>query len=108
MPCLLVLLLTVTVSSTVGSAAPDGQLTWGVHVSLAPTWLDPAEAPGIVTPYMIYYALHDALVKPMPGQPEAPSLAESWSVSKDGLVSWHMDRAWQRVRGQDPEGCQAG
>jgi peptide/nickel transport system substrate-binding protein len=35
---------------------------------------------------MIYYALHDALVKPMPGQPNAPSLAESWSVSKDGLV----------------------
>jgi peptide/nickel transport system substrate-binding protein len=68
------------------AAAADGQLTWGVHVSLAPTWFDPAEAPGIITPYMIYYALHDAMVKPMPGQPAAPSLAESWSVSKDGLV----------------------
>jgi peptide/nickel transport system substrate-binding protein len=67
-------------------AAADGQMTWGVHVSLAPTWFDPAEAPGIITPYMIYYALHDAMVKPMPGQPAAPSLAESWSVSKDGLV----------------------
>ncbi len=85
-PCFLGLLLTVIMSPTLGSAAPEGQLTWGVHVSLAPTWLDPAEAPGIVTPYMIYYALHDALVKPMPGQPEAPSLAEAWSVSKDGLV----------------------
>ena len=68
------------------AAAADGQMTWGVHVSLAPTWFDPAEAPGIITPYMIYYALHDAMVKPMPGQPAAPSLAESWSVSKDGLV----------------------
>ena len=68
------------------AAAADGQLTWGVHVSLAPTWFDPAEAPGIITPYMIYYALHDAMVKPMPGQPVAPSLAESWSMSKDGLV----------------------
>jgi peptide/nickel transport system substrate-binding protein len=68
------------------AAAADGQVTWGVHVSLAPTWFDPAEAPGIITPYMIYYALHDAMVKPMPGQPAAPSLAESWSVSKDGLV----------------------
>jgi peptide/nickel transport system substrate-binding protein len=68
------------------AAAADGQLTWGVHVSLAPTWFDPAEAPGIITPYMIYYALHDAMVKPMPGQPAAPSLAQSWSVSKDGLV----------------------
>jgi peptide/nickel transport system substrate-binding protein len=85
-PSLLLLLLTVVVSPTVGSAAPEGQLTWGVHVSIAPTWLDPAEASGIITPYMIYYALHDALVKPMPGQPDAPSLAESWSVSKDGLV----------------------
>src|SRR5262249_45779163 len=68
------------------AAAADGQMTWGVHVSLAPTWFDPAEAPGIITPYMIYYALHDAMVKPMPGQPAAPSLAESWSVSKDGLA----------------------
>ncbi|MDO8479803.1 MAG: ABC transporter substrate-binding protein [Candidatus Rokubacteria bacterium] len=68
------------------ATAADGNVTWGVHVSLAPTWFDPAEAPGIITPYMIYYALHDALVKPMPGQPVTPSLAESWSVSKDGLV----------------------
>ena len=82
---LLVLLLALVVSPSMGAAA-DGQLTWGVHVSLAPTWLDPAEASGIITPYMIYYALHDALVKPMPGQANAPSLAESWSVSKDGLV----------------------
>ena len=29
------------------------------------------------------YALHDALVKPMPGNPMAPSLAESWTVSAD-------------------------
>ena len=67
------------------AAGPEGQLTWAVHVSLAPTWFDPAETPGMITPYMVLYALHDALVKPMPGQPRAPSLAESWSVSKDGL-----------------------
>jgi len=66
--------------------AADGQLTWGVHVSLAPTWFDPAEMPGIITPYMVYYALHDALVKPMPGQPFALSLAKSWAASDDGLV----------------------
>jgi peptide/nickel transport system substrate-binding protein len=67
-------------------AGPEGQITWGVHISLAPTWFDPAETPGIITPYMVLYALHDALVKPMPGNPKAPGLAESWSVSKDGLV----------------------
>ena len=32
----------------------------GVHVSLAPTWFDPAETPGIITPFMVLYALHDA------------------------------------------------
>ena len=31
--------------------------------------LDPAEQPGIVTTMMIFYALHAALVKPMPGTP---------------------------------------
>jgi hypothetical protein len=50
------------------TAAPAGQLTWGLHISLAPTWFDPAETSGIVTPYMVLYALHDALVKPMPGE----------------------------------------
>ncbi|HEY7205516.1 MAG TPA: ABC transporter substrate-binding protein, partial [Methylomirabilota bacterium] len=67
-------------------AAPEGQITYAVHISLAPTWFDPGETPGMITPYLVLYALHDALVKPMPGQPRAPSLAESWSVSKDGLV----------------------
>src|SRR5438270_631486 len=68
------------------AAAPQGQLTWGVHVSLAPTWFDPAETPGIITPFMVLYALHDAMVKPMPGQPMAASLAESWSASEDALI----------------------
>jgi peptide/nickel transport system substrate-binding protein len=66
-------------------AAPQGQLTWGAHISLAPTWFDPAETSGIITPFMVLYALHDAVVKPMPGQLLAPSLAESWSAAEDGL-----------------------
>ena len=69
-----------------GAATPEGQMTWAVHVSLAPTWFDPAETSGIITPFMVLYALHDAMVRPSPGQPMAPSLAESWSVSPDGLV----------------------
>src|SRR6202158_4795430 len=68
------------------AAAPEGQMTWAVHVSLAPSWLDPAETQGVIVPFMILYALHDALVKPMPGQPMAPNLAESWTTSRDGLV----------------------
>ena len=34
------------------AAAPEGQMTWGVHVSLAPTWFDPAETSGIITPFI--------------------------------------------------------
>src|SRR4051794_3706559 len=68
------------------AAAPQGQLTWGLHVSVASTWLDPAETQGIITPYMVLYALHDAMVKDMPGKTQAPSLAESWSTSEDHLT----------------------
>ena len=77
-------------------------MTWAVHVSLAPTWFDPAETPGIGTPFMILYALHDALVKPMPGNAMAPSLAESWSVSKDGLVYEFVLRQGVKFHNGDP------
>lgn len=70
---------------TAHAAGPAGQLVYGVHISLAPTWFDPAETSGIITPYMLLYALHDAVVKPMPGQLLAPGLAQSWSVAEDGL-----------------------
>src|SRR5438132_2683250 len=80
----LVLVLLLVAAPAV--AAPEGELTWAVHISLAPTWFDPAETPSVITPFMMLYALHDAVVKPMPGNPMAPSLAESWTVSKDGLA----------------------
>ena len=86
----LVLLVSVALLGAAAGAAdavsPEGQLTWGVHISLAPTWFDPAETPGPITPFMVLYALHDALVKPMPGNPMAPSLAESWTVSQDATT----------------------
>src|SRR5262245_8036296 len=84
--CLLAVLLFAAAMAPARAANPTSQLTWGVHVSLAPTWFDPAEMSGIITPYMLLYALHDALLKPMPGQPLAPSLAKSWSQSDDGLT----------------------
>jgi peptide/nickel transport system substrate-binding protein len=81
---------------------PQGQLTWGVHVTLAPTWFDPAETPGLITPYMVMYALHDAMVKPMPGQALAPSLAESWSASEDALTYDFVLRAGVKFHNGDP------
>ena len=80
------LVLALLVIAVPATAAPEGDVTWAVHISLAPTWFDPAETPSVITPFMMLYALHDAVVKPLPGQPMAPSLAESWSMSKDGLA----------------------
>jgi ABC-type oligopeptide transport system substrate-binding subunit len=57
-----------------------------VHISTAPAWFDPGEHPGGITRMVVFYALHDALVKLMPGNPMAPSRAESWTVSPDGLA----------------------
>src|SRR5262249_41592905 len=103
-PCSLFLL---ALALTVGAAAaregePQGQLTWGVHVTLAPTWFDPAETPGLITPYMVMYALHDAMAKPMPGQPLAPSLAESWNASEDALTYEFVLRAGRKFHNGDP------
>src|SRR5437867_1350311 len=85
--CLVVWVLALMlVAAGLASAAPEGELTTAVHFTIAPTLFEPAETPGLVTPFMFLYALHDALVKPMPDKSMAPSLAESWSASPDGLV----------------------
>ncbi len=82
-------ILVLLATASPAAAAPEGPLSWAVHVSIAPTWFDPSENPGIITPMMTLYAVHDALVKPMPGNAMAPSLAESWSVSGLGLIQYH-------------------
>jgi len=83
-------------------AAEPGTLTIGVHVTLVNRWLDPGEAEGLITPYMVFYILHDALVKPMPGNLYAPSLAESWTLSKDGLTYEFVIRKSAKFHNGDP------
>jgi len=65
-------------------AKPEGEMRWALYVTLSPNWFDPGEVVGVLTPFWIMYALHDALVKPMPGTMLANSLAESWTMSPDG------------------------
>ncbi len=81
---------------------PAGQLTWALHFTPAPSLLEPAETPGLITPFMFLYALHDALVKPMPGKSMAPSLAESWTASPDGLVYEFVLRKGVRFHNGEP------
>lgn len=49
----LVVLLLALVIPMSSDAAPEGEMTWAVHVALAATWFDPAETSGIQTPFMV-------------------------------------------------------
>src|SRR5213592_1026069 len=81
---------------------PEGQLTIAFDASIASSFLDPAETPGIGTPFVFLYALHDALIKPLPGNDMAPCLAESWRESPDGLTYEFKLREGLRFHNGDP------
>src|SRR5947207_12235136 len=98
----LLLVLVVLAGASPGHAAPEGTLTWGVHVTLSNRWLDPGDTEGLITPFMVLYALHDALVKPMPGNINAPSLAESFTGSKDWLTYEFVIRKNAKFHNGDP------
>ncbi len=82
---------------------PEGEMKWALYVTIAPAWMDPGEATqGVLTPFWILYALHDALVKPMPGNPSAPSLAKSWTESEDKLTYEFKLREGVKFHNGDP------
>jgi peptide/nickel transport system substrate-binding protein len=81
--------------------APAGQMTWAVHATIVPAWLDPAETT-VGTAFMALWAIHDAVVKPLPGKSMAPALAESWSASADGLVYEFVLRKGVRFHHGEP------
>jgi len=99
---LLVVLLILAVVTPALAAPEPGTMVWGVHVTLVSRWLDPGETEALITPFMVLYALHDALVKPMPGNISTPSLAESWTVSKDGLAYEFVLRKNAKFHNGDP------
>src|SRR5687768_10034889 len=84
------------------SAQTESQLTIAFDASVAPAFLDPAQTAGLATPFVFLYALHDALVKPLPGNDMAPCLAESWRESADGLTYEFKLREGLRFHNGDP------
>jgi peptide/nickel transport system substrate-binding protein len=103
---LVVLLLVLgawVVSPAVAQPKPDGEMRFALYVTLAPVWFDPGESVvGVITPFWVVYALHDALVKPVPGQMLGPSLAESWTVSPDQRVYEFKLREGLKFHNGDP------
>jgi peptide/nickel transport system substrate-binding protein len=103
---ILTLVLALVFAATPGElgaqAQPDGQLTIAFDASIAPSFLDPAQASGVATPFVFLYAMHDALAKPLPGNDMAPCLAESWRESPDGLVYEFKLREGLKFHNGDP------
>src|SRR5215831_11417403 len=81
--------------------SPDN-LVFAYHVTIPPSWFDPAETPAQITPFGILYALHDAVVRPLPGERMAPALAASWTESPDGRVYEFTLRPGLRFHNGDP------
>ena len=42
-----------------GAASPEGQVTWAIAFTIAPTYFEPAEHQGIITPMLFDDALHE-------------------------------------------------
>ena len=72
------------------------------HVTISPSWFDPSTAPPQITPFGMLYAIHDALVRPYPGQKMGPSLAESWQESADGKTYEFKLRPGLKFHNGDP------
>ncbi len=83
-------------------AKPEGEMRWALYVTLSPAWFDPGEVVGVITPFWVLTAMHDALVKPMPGGMLTPSLAESWKVSPDHRVYEFKLREGLKFHNGDP------
>jgi|SRR5437016_9099476 len=96
------LILLALLAPVPASAGPEGQMTLVLNISTAARWFDPSESEGLITPFIFYFMIHDALVKPLPGNPMAPSLAESWSASADGLTYDFVLRNGVRFQNGEP------
>src|SRR5258708_18536329 len=84
------------------AAEPAGKAVMAWHVTISPSWFDPSSAPAQITPFGMLYAIHDALVRPYPGEKMGPSLAQSWQESEDGLPYEFKLRPGLKFHNGDP------
>src|SRR2546425_4009635 len=98
---LIVLLFVVGFQPGAQAQSPE-KLVFALHVTIPPSWFAPAETPAQITPFGILYALHDAVVRPLPGERMAPALAASWTESPDGLTYEFKLRPGLRFHNGDP------
>ena len=82
-----------TTAPAVAKPEATGKLIYAWHTTISPAWLDPQENPPQITPYNFAYAVHDALVKHLPGKTFAPSLAESYEIAPDNKSATFKLRA---------------
>jgi peptide/nickel transport system substrate-binding protein len=61
-------LLPGIVPQAAGQSSGAGEAVVAWHVTLAPSWFDPSTAPPQITPFGMLYSIHDALLRPLPGQ----------------------------------------
>jgi peptide/nickel transport system substrate-binding protein len=67
------LLLGALAGPAAAQTKSEGEMRWALYVTLSPVWFDPTEVSGQLTPFWVLYAIHDALVKPMPGNLMSPA-----------------------------------
>jgi peptide/nickel transport system substrate-binding protein len=99
---LFLLVVGASAADAFAQTRPEGELRYAMYVTISAQWFDPGETVGQLTPFWILYALHDALVKPLPGNLQAPSLAESWTASADQRVFEFKLREGVRFHNGDP------
>ena len=80
---LVAMVVTGLASAATAQRPPEGQLILGMNFTITPAYLDPSEMTG-ATAAIFAYALHDALLKPLPGQFPGPRLGDIL----DGKPGW--------------------
>jgi hypothetical protein len=74
---------------------PEGEMRWALYVTLSPVWFDPGEFMGL-TAFWVLYAIHDALVKPMPGNLMTPLVTDR--KKREALLFQIQQLVHERVR----------